>query len=353
MNFDIRQLSETVRFNCDVADANFAGNYTMCIYLLKMRELYRWSNEIEQTASLVMPEVSAWVENKEAYWESVEDKEFQPIHIGDHDYDPFDVESINQQISQYGLVYGAGYGRGCRPQFYLGRLYQQENYPAYDVLISDHELARDLASPVAMSQGRRIYVRRESMRRMLWESIEAWQWRKSPTNDPMARALQNYNLEDEPELVLDALLEHEIEYAINHEVGEIAAGELLGDEWELMLQYGSGGLLELLARAIRDHLADALVTLPSLVANGDSTAIHLYFANLTALRKMLFPGLVEHYVAATESGRYAEILNQAVAISREHWLDMAQQLLQDFRQQGESFCVTEADLPGFRLSGLH
>ena len=36
-----RDLIQTVQRNCHIADARHAGDYTLCVYLLKMREFYR------------------------------------------------------------------------------------------------------------------------------------------------------------------------------------------------------------------------------------------------------------------------------------------------------------------------
>ena len=41
----ISELTKTVQKNCHIADASHAGDYTLCIYLLKMRELYRWEQD--------------------------------------------------------------------------------------------------------------------------------------------------------------------------------------------------------------------------------------------------------------------------------------------------------------------
>ena len=40
------QLAETVQRNCDISDARHAGEYGLCTFLLKMREYYRWENEL-------------------------------------------------------------------------------------------------------------------------------------------------------------------------------------------------------------------------------------------------------------------------------------------------------------------
>lgn len=348
MDTDIHQLITDVRLNCDIADANFAGNYTMCIYLLKMRELYRWSNSIDQSSSLSSEQVSEWVQQKEAYWESLESEEFRAVSIDGRSYDVFDVETINKLLIPKNLVYGAGYGRGCRPQFFLAELQYREAYPSYDVLVSDHEYARDLAAPVAMSQGRMIYVRRESLKRMMWEYIEAWRWRKSPPDEPLAHALSHFPIDSDPEEALDDLTQIQVEYAINHEVGEVVATEMLGSQWTEMLMQHPGSRLELIARAVKDHLADALVTLPEIMQSDSHAAIHLYFANLTPLRKKLFPQLEEAYESWKASG--AKSLNTLIAISHAHWLEQAESLLQRYRETPEQMNINDDDLAQYTPS---
>ncbi|HSP01523.1 MAG TPA: hypothetical protein VLN90_08695, partial [Thioalkalivibrio sp.] len=41
-NAQLSDLRQSVQRNCDIADARHAGNDTLCTYLLKMREFYRW-----------------------------------------------------------------------------------------------------------------------------------------------------------------------------------------------------------------------------------------------------------------------------------------------------------------------
>jgi hypothetical protein len=54
---------------------------------------------------------------------------------------------------------------------------------------------------------------------------------------------------------------------------------------------------ELLARAVRDHLADCLVTLPTLLKREAIGSLHFYLANLSGLRRALFPALPQAYDA--------------------------------------------------------
>ena len=346
MAFDLQKTREVVQFNCDVADANFAGNYTMCTYLLKMRELYRWAQSIDQSEKLQTASVSRWVSEKEDYWVSIEDEDFREIPVGDVVLEPFNVEAINQAINPHGLVYSAGYSRGCRPEFYLGSLDDSESYDSYDVTISGHEYARDLSASVAMTQGDHVYIRQESIKRMLWEQIEAWRWRRSPPG-AMANALSQFPLEADPAYTLEELLNVQIEYVINHEIGEVAASELLGDDWKQMLMEHGGTRVELIARAIKDHLADAMITLPAMVYSNDATAIHLYFANLQAIRESLFPQLMEAYKRWCKDGSI-EPFKKLMRLSQEHWMLQAEKLLQDFNKLGDSLTVHDDEITRFQ-----
>ncbi len=43
--YNIKELQKTVQKNCDLVDAEHGQNYGLCIYLLKMRDYYRWHNK--------------------------------------------------------------------------------------------------------------------------------------------------------------------------------------------------------------------------------------------------------------------------------------------------------------------
>ena len=43
---NLPQLAAVVQRNCDISDARYAGDYGLCTFLLKMREYYRWENEL-------------------------------------------------------------------------------------------------------------------------------------------------------------------------------------------------------------------------------------------------------------------------------------------------------------------
>jgi len=51
-NLDLDAIVGAVRQNCHRSDAQYAGDLTLCTFLLKMRELYRWENAIPLTGEM-------------------------------------------------------------------------------------------------------------------------------------------------------------------------------------------------------------------------------------------------------------------------------------------------------------
>ena len=92
---------------------------------------------------------------------------------------------------------------------------------------------------------------------------------------------------------------------------------------------------EIMARAVRDHLADAISTLPALLRNRQEASIHFYMANLTSMRKHLFPALLAAYSDWLES-RDTSRLEELVDKSREHWERVAADMLAMHSQYGEN-----------------
>ena len=341
------ELRAAVQRNCDIADAQFAGNYSLCTYLLKMREFYRWERGLPLSAALDRQAVGDWVSERERGWEELENLSPQALPLGNTRHDPFDQDAVNHSLSAHGLVYGAGLGRGARPLFFLGALLRREDFDDYRVYVVGEESARDLVSPPAMSRGNRIFVRRDSVRRLLFEMIEAWQMRGAPADDALARALDAYRYDPADMETLEPMTDSEVESAVWHEVGEILAGRALGEAWQERVLAVAGGRHELVARAVRDHLADCLTTLPALLAEEAPGAIHFYFANLTGMRALLFPQLRAAYESWV-AGAPLSVLKVQIAPAREHWLAVAQQFLEE---APESWPVhddaLEALRPGF------
>ncbi|MGD8265467.1 MAG: hypothetical protein PVH09_02815, partial [Chromatiales bacterium] len=101
----IEEVVSCVQRNCDISDANHGGHFTMCTYLMKMREYFRWEKGLAFTDRLPADELGEWLATREDYWESIEREEFAPIEIDGHVIDPFDSERVNEALREHGLVY--------------------------------------------------------------------------------------------------------------------------------------------------------------------------------------------------------------------------------------------------------
>ena len=324
MMLNLPQLASAVQRNCNVSDARHAGDYGLCTFLLKMREYYRWENALPFSGTLSKAALGDWLSSREQHWNAIEAEAFQPLPLARGNVDPLAAERANRELLPQGFVYGAGYGRFQKPVFFLGELLRVEERAGFTILISSCEHARELAAPPAMLQGRTIFVRLESVRRYLWEKIEEWQWRKE--DNSMARALASYDFATDTEAALQRMAANEMETMILHEVGEAMAGELLGASWQEMIASVVSPRSELVARAMRDLLADCLSTLPGLLERANLPALHFHFATFDGPRRQLFPQALEAYAHFLQTGDLSRLW-QVVGEGQLHWLAAARALL--------------------------
>lgn len=338
---NIGQLVSTVQKNCHISDAQHAGELTLCTYLLKMREFYRWENDIPLTRQLAKNDVGQWLQEREQMWERLEANRFDPIPLERGSSDPFDTDDINRELVPQGYVYSGGYGRFCKPHFFLGNLVTRETRNGFTVYLSSCEYARDLEAPPAMLQGRTIFVRQESVRRYLWEKVEESRWTRH--NEAMKRALACYPFASDAEQALDQMLLNETESIVLHELGEGLAGEALGADWERMLTGLSRSKAEILARAVRDHLADSLTTLPALVETRNDASLHFYFGTFGGMRKHLFPEALAAYRRWAIDGNL-DPLRTLARQGQSRWREIAERMLTLFRQDEPRAAVEIARL---------
>ncbi len=326
------ELASTVQKNCHISDARYAGELTLCVFLFKMREYYRWELDIPFAAQIPKESVSEWLREREQIWERLAGASFEPLPLAGGACDPFEAEAVNRELLPNGYVYGGGYGRAGKPIFFLAALARSEKREGCTVHISGCEYARDLEAPPAMLQGRTIYVRQESLRRYLWEKIEDWRWNRKA--GPMQEALAAYGFRDDDlDGSLARMTEYETETMILHELGEARAGRLLGADWEAMVAALARSRFELTARAVRDLLADCLSTLPELVAREARGALHFYFATFNGLRRELFPELLAAYRHWADGGDPRSLVRLARS-GAQRWQETAEQLLSLYRQRG-------------------
>ena len=317
------RLVAAVQRNCHIADARHAREMTLCTYLLEMREFYRWESGIPLGDPLARSEVGEWLNAREALWESLAEDEFAPLSLAGTEYEPFAVAEINRAIVPHGLVYGAGIGRFGKPHFFLGRLDRKEEDDGLTVLVCACEYARDLTAIPAALQGGTVIVRREALRQWLWEKAEAWAMKRTP--GALALALAAHGHETEPGAALERMTAAETETLILHERGEHAAGKLLGTGWEEQLACSKQRRAEILMRAVRDNLADCLVTLPTLIERQAWPSLWFWFANFDGMRRELWPGMASFDFTKVGAGGTA--LQTLVRRGSAHWEVVARRLL--------------------------
>jgi len=330
-------IVSAVQKNCDISDAQFAADLTLCTFLLKMRELYRWEHEIPLTQEMPKCEVGDWMNERERFWQSISDAPYEPLPLLADGIDPFEVARANQELAPHGLVYSGGFGRACKPHFFLGSLLREEVREGFKVYVSGCEFARDLDAPPGMMLDGTIFVRTESLKRWLWEKYEEWNW--NHRNEAMARAVDYYDFKHSPASALQAMTETETESIILHELGEAMVsaelGAKLGEQWPLMLAAVMRSRAEIMARAVRDLYADCLSTLPGLLARENPAAIHFFFANFTGMRRKLFPELAAAYQTWLKTANSADLIRVS-SEGQTRWQACAKHMVELFNLHGDA-----------------
>jgi hypothetical protein len=331
MEFKLSELQTNVQHNCHISDASHARHYTLCIYLLKMREYYRWEQAIGFDDRIDNKNIGLWLTERESLWETLEETPFSALTIGDQEFEPFDIDAINRVLKKENLVYSAGYVLHGKPHFFLADIIQTHNHDEYQIIVSGKEHARELSAPPALSQGRTIFIRSESLRRTVWEKVEESLWNKEQS--PLVRAISCYDFKNRTEESLALMCDREVDTLVAHEIGEITAGKQLGETWQQMLSTAEHAPLELMLRSIRDNLADCLTTIPNIIEDLEPARLHFFIANMGNMRKTLFPSLRESYDKWLHDGsvdQFEKIANEG----KEHWLSVAENLQDIFQKEG-------------------
>lgn len=323
---NFHHIVEAVQTNCYINDARHAQDMTMCTYLLEMRQFFRWEHSLPYSEKLPKDDLGLWLTAREALWEGLEEQDYQPVPVASGPRDPFEADAINVDLVPAGFVYGGGIGRFHRPHFFLAKLFSHEQRHGFTVLTADCEYARDLIAPPAAMLNRTIYLRREAVQDFLWSKLEEWGWKRQ--DNALGRALAFYDFEHDADGALEKMTDVEGEAMVLHELGEGLAGDLLGEtRWQEILAGCTRHKPEIVARAVRDNLADCLITLPTLLERGMDSSIHFYFGNFSGMRSKLFPLAYNGYREGVESGDWSK-LAEAVKRGRAHWEKIARQILQ-------------------------
>jgi len=296
--FKIDDIAGQVLKNCDIADSQHAGLFSICGLALRLRDLYKWEKGLDPWIEKDPSEVLEWIGDKEEKWEKLLEKEFGDITILGRRFDPFDVTKINAVLETHGFIYGGGYARSLKPTFFLASIEERKEINGYTVFILGHELARDLLTIPAMSQDNFIFVRQEPAKLFLWDQIF---YIKKSGRYALRFAFENYGLKEQTPKELQRILARiavdETEKYIYHELGEIQDTVFDRHLWREIVAAFPHTPIELLARTVKDLLADTneYGTLQYIIRERKTASLAFYVAFLESFTKEIFPQIIEAF----------------------------------------------------------
>ena len=304
---DTTQLTQQIKLNCTISDAHFWGYYSICGLLLRLRELYRNEQSLMPWDEIPKADISDWIASTEAHWKALEHEPLRPLEIGDSLYDPFEVDGLNDLLSDQGLVYGGGYGRFNKPTFFLAHLLGIAERGDYRIYYAGRELCRDLSTSVAMLQGRCIFMRLDSLKMLLWDKLQELHSRKF--GGVLREAFASHGIEGpslSPENLsakIDSLASRLSDLFILHELGEAFEDEY-ADEWLSILGHNQDRATEFYVRGIKDLLADTSEKGPLkwITDSMDTPLLNFYMVFMDGIRREIFPEMGAAFQTFMENG---------------------------------------------------
>lgn len=298
---DKADLIRTIQHNCDISDARDNGIYSICMLVLKLRNLFKWENGIEPWEEPESADLLNWIDTKENYWEKIIDEPYRPIPLEGREIDPFDVETVNGHLAGTDRMYGAGYGRSLKSIFFLADLLREEEVEGCRVHILGRERARELASPFAMLQDGNIIIRRDPLRFFFWDQIQEI---RSSSKASLHHALKMYDILENDALShdrfrdkLDEIVDSEIPIFIYHEVGEKLQDCLDSSTLRKIISTFPDSAIEYVSRAVKDILADTHPQgmMDFIIRERREASLGIYVGLLAGLRRELFPQLTSRF----------------------------------------------------------
>ncbi len=306
-------LLTEIKHNCDISDAKDHGAYSMCTMVLKLRNLYKWEHGIEPWSEPEPGDLLDWIEKKENYWETIANEPYSHIHANGQAVSPYDSTAINTLLDNDALIYGSGYGRSMKSVFFLAEILKKYTVEGCPVIITGKEIAKEMASPFAMSQDGCIYIRKESLRYFLWDQIQEL---RSSCRISLRHALNSYGLLTNNQLnherfkaELDNIVEQEMHIFVYHEVGEILQTTFDTHTLQTIISHFPGSVVEHVSRALKDILADTHPkgVLAHIIEEQKASSLSFYIGFLDGLRKLLFPDIFDAFQLFLETGDWAAV----------------------------------------------
>jgi len=306
----LEKFIANTRRNCDISDAQGAGLYSICGLALRLRDLHKWEKHLPPWVEKDSSQILDWIDKKEQLWETLHDTEFEKLPLPSKIYDPFDTQKINKALSPYGLFYGAGYAHSLKPTFFLARIEETKTVNGFKVHVLDAELARDLLTIPALHQDNCILLRQDAARIFLWDQMAYLNKSGKPA---LELALKHCGLPDidlgSRKKHFEAILAVQKNTYLYHEIGELTDTVFDRKIWQKIVSQFPHTPVELLARTVKDLLADtgSTGTLNHIIKEEDAAGIGFYAAFIDGFSKVLFPELRAAFDEFAKTGDWDEI----------------------------------------------
>ena len=330
---EIETIARQVLHNCDISDAQHAGLYSTCGLALRLRDLYKWEHGLNPWQEKDTSEILDWIGEKETLWEELADAEHTTIDIAGQEYDLFDTPAINSILEPRGVLYGAGYAYSLKPTFFLAEIENKRRNNGHIVYTLGRELARDLLTLPALTQERQILLRTDSARLYLWDQMI---YIKKSGRPALKFALEHCGLtSQDPEEMqqhLPEILAMQKDNYIYHEIGELSDSTFDPEIWRELIAAFPHSPVELLARGLKDLLADTHPkgTLHHLVESRKMAGLGFYAAFLDGVLKELFPQLREAFNHFTKTHDW-RIIKSAVVEGRRQAKKIVSEMIELFQ----------------------
>ena len=312
--FKTDDIIDQVLKNCDITDSHHAGLYSICGLALRLRDLYKWEKGLDPWMERDSSQILEWIGNKEQQWDKLTGKPLNDITILGTKYDPFDSSGINSVLESHGLIYGGGCASSLKPTFFLAPIEDKKEINGYTVFILGREHARDLLTLPALSQDNCILVRRESAKLFVWDKMF---YIKKSGRHALRFALENFGLKEQNfkamQRSLAGIVGAQMGTYIYHELGEIQDTVFDRELWREIIATFPHTTVELLARTVKDLLADTneYGTLRYITREQKTASLAFYVAFLEGLLKELFPEIIDAFREFTKTLNWC-VIDQAV-----------------------------------------
>ncbi len=314
---DMTRLLRQVLHNCDVSDARHAGIYSVCGLAMRLRDLYKWEQGLPPWREDEAARVLEWIGAKEQLWESLMEADYERLTVDGQWFEPFDTRAINAALGPCKLFYGAGYAHSMKPTFFLAQIEGQETIAGHKVLHLGREHARDLLTLAAFNQDGQVVLRGEAARMLLWDQIA---YLSNSGRKALDFALRACGLPDTGTRSIrenfDNILEVQRQIYLRHEIGELEETVFDRQIWRQILGDYPHTAVELLARTLKDLLADTgpRGALTHLLDQRDEAALGLYLAFGHGMIRQLIGELICAFDAFEQDRRWPGLIAAARSV---------------------------------------